>query len=647
DAGGFVARPTTGLPRHINGFLKKSIPAMIGVSQTIIFEIGTATDYTPAELTFTTVSTGGTITASTVSTAHPQIGSSGFDIQKHIRRYWKLTPSTIVSTPFDATFTFVPADIGSGANTGYFYVKRYQGTWYPLQTNLRTSISTKAVSISGYGDFTIGELLPYIYWTGYGDGHSWSDVNNWSTIAVPTMYDNVILDVAATINVDVAAECKKLTLGNSGLLFTVQDTKTLTIYGDSLIQKSGTFNIEQAFPTLVQSGCVVSLTGGTVGFTGSAAQNVPALTYNNISFSGSAVKTAQGALAVNGDLSIGSGATFAGGAYTHTLYGSWTNNGIYTAGSSTVSLAGSSNVSVGGSSKTTFSTLTVNKASDLQTITLGASAVAAVLNMTKGRMETGAANSIEVTSDLTGAGIIIGTITQTRSGGFTAGVAYRFEGPNNLITFNAGGTLPTSVTETVTLSVPDTNSFMDPIKRFYSLSATGGTGYTFNYRLHYEDGEITAPNVEASLKLWHESLPLGSKVWDRKGATSSDASANYVVFAGIPAAELAGRWCLSSRAVPNILVTLAQDKDHPVPGDEVTYTITWQNTGDGNATNAIFTAFVPANTALVAGSVRFNAVATNDYSVAGNVITFNIASLNGGTIAPAGTGTITYKVTIN
>ncbi|MGE5313940.1 MAG: fibronectin type III domain-containing protein, partial [Acidobacteriota bacterium] len=40
DAGGFVARPTTGLPRHINGFLKKSIPAMIGVSQTIIFEIG-------------------------------------------------------------------------------------------------------------------------------------------------------------------------------------------------------------------------------------------------------------------------------------------------------------------------------------------------------------------------------------------------------------------------------------------------------------------------------------------------------------------------------------------------------------------------------------------------------------------------------
>jgi uncharacterized repeat protein (TIGR01451 family) len=385
-----------------------------------------------------------------------------------------------------------------------------------------------------------------------------------------------------------------------------------------------------------------SASNNTVTYSGTSAQAVSAFAYYHLRFSNAGVKTAGGPLTAAGDLTINSGATFDASAATMTVNGNWTNSGTFIPSTSTVVLAGPAAALVTGA--TTFATLQVNKQAAGTTVTLVNPVQTGVLAMTQGFMQTGAA-AVTITADRTGNGLINGTIVRTQT--FVAGTPYAFEGPNNLITFNAGGTLPTSVTETVVSASPGATTYMDPINRYYSLAMTAGTGYTFTYRLHYEDAEIVAPNTKATLKLWHELAPSGSAIWERKGVTAADpVSQNYAEVAGVTAADM-GRWSLSSRTLPNLVLTLAQDKNNPAPGDQVTYTITWQNTGDGVATNSLFTASIPANTTFVNGSVAYNAVPTTDYSIALGIITFNLTALNGGNIPAGGTGTITYKVTIN
>src|SRR5690606_21261152 len=81
----------------------------------------------------------------------------------------------------------------------------------------------------------------------------------------------------------------------------------------------------------------------TVTFNGTAAQTVPGLTYHNVAFTNSASKSAEGNMTANGNLSIGNGATFVAGAFSHTISGNWANSGAFTAGTSTVILAGGAN----------------------------------------------------------------------------------------------------------------------------------------------------------------------------------------------------------------------------------------------------------------------------------------------------------------
>jgi hypothetical protein len=69
--------------------------------------------------------------------------------------------------------------------------------------------------------------------------------------------------------------------------------------------------------------------------------------------------TAGSAITVYGNVTIGASTTFSGGSFTHTVAGTWTNNGTYTAGTSTVILSGT-NKTVGGSSTTTFNNLTIS-----------------------------------------------------------------------------------------------------------------------------------------------------------------------------------------------------------------------------------------------------------------------------------------------
>jgi hypothetical protein len=409
---------------------------------------------------------------------------------------------------------------------------------------------------------------------------------------------------------------------------------TITVSNGATLKVGGT----NSFPTNYSTTTLGATS--TVEYNG-AAQSVAGKTYGHLTVSNGNTKTAASAVTVAGDFTIGSATTFDAGSYTHVVQGNWSNSGTFTAGTCTVQLTGNNDASITGA--TTFNVLEVNKNASATTVTLNNNVTTATLTMTQGKMSTGT-NSILVTSSRAGDGLVIGTITRTHT--FNAGTTYAFEGPNQTLTFNSGGTLPTSVTVTTTLSSPGANDYMDPIARYYDISQTGGTGFSYTLRLHYEDSEVSAPNSETSpaLKIWRRTS-TGPDVWTREGATSNNTTNNWVEKTGL---TNVGTFSLSSRTVADVVLTLSQNATNPTPGDQVTYTLDYANGGDGASTNTVVTAAAPTNTTYVAGTTRLNGVLKTDaadadeVTVSGSTITINVGTVNAG-----GSGQITYRVVVN
>jgi len=78
-------------------------------------------------------------------------------------------------------------------------------------------------------------------------------------------------------------------------------------------------------------------------------------------------------------------------------------------------------------------------------------------------------------------------------------------------------------------------------------------------------------------------------------------------------------------------------------GGILTYTVVITNHGPGVARDVVFTNPIPANTTYVAGSTTLNGVAQVD----GTVFALNTLTVAIGTLQPARTATITYRVTVN
>jgi hypothetical protein len=133
---------------------------------------------------------------------------------------------------------------------------------------------------------------------------------------------------------------------------------------------------------------VATATGNTVNYTGTAQTVMPVNYYNlglggsatktlsasitsiggNLTFSGTASATALVGMTIGGYVTLGSGTTFVGGAFTHNVGGNWINNGgTFTNAGTTINFNGSSQ-SIGGTSSTTFNTVIIAAGS---TTTLG------------------------------------------------------------------------------------------------------------------------------------------------------------------------------------------------------------------------------------------------------------------------------------
>ena len=316
NSGGNVTRAVSGLARHVYGNMKYYITTGSPVSVT--FHIGDATNYAPLNITLASVTTAGYFVATTVGSNDPYIGISGFDITKNVVRYWTLKNLNVVFTTYSVTANFVSTDIMSGANTANFFLRLYSGgLWNGPTTTTRTSSSTQATGLTAFGDIAVGQLLGYFRWVGLGGNPYWNTPNNWSLNAVPTTLNDVILDTTAIIYNISADSCKSLTITNSGIQLT-DSIGSLAVIGN-LSMTNGTLNTRLAFPTV---GGTTTMTGGSVGFTGTGSQTVPAVGYYNLNLAGGGARTGNVTLA-SGTITVANNAVLSGVIPA----GQWINTG--------------------------------------------------------------------------------------------------------------------------------------------------------------------------------------------------------------------------------------------------------------------------------------------------------------------------------
>ncbi|NMC43023.1 MAG: T9SS type A sorting domain-containing protein [candidate division Zixibacteria bacterium] len=143
---------------HVVGHLRKSISTL---SPSQIFEIGDAGSYCPVTVVFSGVTADGALTALVTDGDHPEIAGSTLDPLQSVNKYWTLTNDGIVFADYTADFGFAADDIDAGAKTDSLLVGRSAaGVWTCPTIGTRTSVSTEATGLTGFGDFVVGEDLP-------------------------------------------------------------------------------------------------------------------------------------------------------------------------------------------------------------------------------------------------------------------------------------------------------------------------------------------------------------------------------------------------------------------------------------------------------------------------------------------------------
>ena len=90
----------------------------------VTFEIGGVTGYTPAVVSFGTVTASGDLLASTTSGDHPDIVNSGVAAAIGVNRWWTITNSSTGFDAYDVVFDFVAADVDPLADSAVFVVAR-------------------------------------------------------------------------------------------------------------------------------------------------------------------------------------------------------------------------------------------------------------------------------------------------------------------------------------------------------------------------------------------------------------------------------------------------------------------------------------------------------------------------------------------
>ena len=141
---------------------------------------------------------------------------------------------------------------------------------------------------------------------------------------------------------------------------------------------------------------------------------------------------------------------------------------------------------------------------------------------------------------------MVGTVI--RSGGPFGLISLTFGNPNNIITFTGAGTRPTTMTVVLAKAAPAT--YAAAVQRNFTMSQTGGAGFTATVRLHYLDTELNGNTPEANLGL--RRLRTADSHWvaapPPPGVPTRDGAANWIEATGVLAADLTTQWTFSTLA---------------------------------------------------------------------------------------------------
>lgn len=397
-------------------------------ANTFTYPVGTMSNYTPVQYTLT-VTNAGSVTVIPVNSRHPSYGF--LSTEQILNYYWIVRRDNAIA--YNTTGSHVysyPAGLmgGSGGTViaGYLNLSNPTG-WITsghggsatattmtytnsLNTNLPAAGITYHYTVGTI--FTLPNPIAPVYSrlsnanvSNINVGGNWSDPNSWTlstnglgaAIANAPIGSPVVILSGARINVDTDAR--------TALTMQIDGTLDLgTSVGHDFVVLTGTGTMRSSTNTFPAGDytAFVAAGGGTIEYVAPMTMNNRS-TYNNVSIIGTGSVTMTNTdIVLNGNLTIGSGATLSNSANNSdiTIAGNWTNNGTFTPGTAAVTFNGSAAQTIAGS--TTFNSLTINKAGGNTSLTgTATTTVSGTLTLTSGHIVTTSSHRLALASAAT------------------------------------------------------------------------------------------------------------------------------------------------------------------------------------------------------------------------------------------------------
>ncbi len=345
---------------------------------------------------------------------------------------------------------------------------------------------------------------------------NWNTAGTWSCGHVPTNTDIVIVNNGHTVTLDADGFAYQLIVGGgtSGTLSQDATPRTLSVgAGGVSISNGGTLN-----------------SPSNLNISGNVAVNG---TFDG----GSATVTIQG------DLNISSSGTFTASSNQITITnGNFTNSGTFNHNNGTLVMNGSSAKSINSTGGVTFNHLQISNSAGVSLTSNATIQGTLTLNYDL-HVSGGYALTMGPSSATVGGADVVG---KTKRTSLSSGTAYTFGSAYTTITFGSGGTLPNEVSVELFKTAP--GGLANAVQRYYVITPTDGSGYTFDLRLHYLDSELSGI-TEANLQMWRQD----SGRWTLQARTNNNTTDNWVEKTGLTNFSL---WALSDSGAPTA-VTLS------------------------------------------------------------------------------------------
>ncbi|MDQ6788078.1 MAG: putative Ig domain-containing protein [Acidobacteriota bacterium] len=155
-----------------------------------------------------------------------------------------------------------------------------------------------------------------VTWVGgaSGDASNWNNAANWNPATIPTSTSDVVIPASGVSNEPIISNNNQSVNSldeSSGRTLTVNSGRALTITSSCAI--NGTMNVAGAF------NCGSLTSTGTINFTGTSVQTIPAGVYNNLIVNNSAGVSLSGNVTINGTLTLTNGIITTGAGNSLTI----------------------------------------------------------------------------------------------------------------------------------------------------------------------------------------------------------------------------------------------------------------------------------------------------------------------------------------